>query len=598
LALACDDGTPSVVIEEPPEPDAGPEPEADAAAPATTIGGLTLTTTPEEQEFDLFEDAGHHIWIEVNEEQLKRLNGGGGDGFPGPFFGDDIYSPGGPAIYADHFVVQEAGSGSVADYGQVEVKLVGESTFRQWNSVSIPNVRVDADEFQEDLRIGGYEHLRLNNSLVGSIFREGIAHRVYRELGYPALRSTFAFMGSNVWGEDVWVPMTLIEMYKKKFCKNNRELLGMGEDESCPNMWEFAGDVGGGGGGGGPIDFLLGEMGGLDVPPPAMGVGGGPGEIRVGEGFQLQIPANACQVSECDNTRLEEFGQALFETPRGAGFKEALAPYIDWTRYHQFQCLSWILWTGDDPIHNSNNNLIIEREDGRLVWAPYSIDISAGQDWYTNTPLIGQSTIPVACQQDPECWADTIAECEKLIDAFDDLDPERFVDETAELLDGLGMMRDGDEERAEDLREWYLTRQEGLIDELERYRYLPDANGECPQDLEACNDGTCGTSEQCEERLCSIWEVWCESKGYCISPEWDFCPSCPASAPTWCDANQSCVASIDECTWDCEIPGWVYCPLSESCLPEDECDFGGDGEGDGDGDGDPDAGVFPEAGLE
>jgi hypothetical protein len=48
------------------------------------------------------------------------------------------------------------------------------------------------------------------------------------------------------------------------------------------------------------------------------------------------------------------------------------------------------------------------------------------------------------------------------------------------------MMRDGDEQRAEALREWYVERQLQLTSELERYRYLPDEFGACPEGYEAC----------------------------------------------------------------------------------------------------------------
>jgi hypothetical protein len=435
------------------EPDAGGEPDAGA----TDFGGLVPTTLPEEHDFELFGAAGHRFWIEVSAEQVARMNGGGGGGCPGcpavdpfrqgeaafDFLGDDIYVPGNPVTFADHVVVQDAQTERVCDYGQVEVALVGESTARQWDFAHIPNVRIDANEFTVGQHIGGFEHIRLNNGLVGSIFREALAHRIYRALDYPALRATWAFLGSNVWGPDIWVPMTLIEVYKRKFCNENAELLG----GTCENMWEFAGDVGA-------------EFGG--------------------------VPENACQVSECDNTRLQDVGDEIAAAPKGAGFKQALSSYIEWDRFHQFQCISWILWTGDDPIHNSNNNLIIERDDGKLIWAPYSVDISAGQDWYTSVPLVGSNTLARGCQADPECWADTLTTCEGLIAKFDALDPENLVDEAVESLTDLEMMRDGDEQRAEALREWYVERQLQLTSELERYRYLPDEFGACPEGYEAC----------------------------------------------------------------------------------------------------------------
>lgn len=410
----------------------------------TTFGGLTVDTSAKEQDLDLFGAPGHRFWIEVSDIQVNHMNAAVDQDWYDP------YQPGIGPTFADHVVVQNAQTLSVADYGKMEVRLIGSSTMRPWSSVTIPNVRIDTNEFQEKLKIGSFEHIRLNNSVVGGIFREQLTNRTYRELGYPAARGSHAFLGSNVWGDDVWVPMTLMEVYKKRFCNDNAGLIGGGE--SCPNMWEFAGDL--------------------------------------AYGFD-SLPDDICQLPECDNTRLEEFTTALNETPADAGFKQALDPYISWTHFHQFQCLSWMLWTGDDMLHNANNNLIIEREDGKLVWAPYSVDVSTGQFWHRNTPLTGLTAIPKGCQGDPECWADTILECEILIDKFDDLNPENFVDEAVEQLQSLNLLREGDLEQAGELRDWFLMRQLELPYELEHYRYLKDTAGNCPVGLGPCSDGTC-----------------------------------------------------------------------------------------------------------
>ncbi len=511
---------------------------------ALSFGGLTVTTTPAQHGIDVFGLAGHRFWVEVNDEQLERMNSGSGGVIWEGEFGD-IYTPGNPRTFADHVLVKDFKSGRVADYGKLEVKLVGESTGRPWTFSSIPNVRVDTDEFQDGLTIGGVEHLRLNNGQVGSIFREHVAHRIYQALGYPSLRSTFAFLGSNVWGDGVWVPMTLIEVYKCATFEGREELLG----GACVTMWEFAGDLGGEG--------------------PMFG-------------------GDTCQEKSCDSERLDELGALIDEVPQGDGFAEALSEYVDWDYFHRFQCLSWILWTGDDPIHNTNNNLIIERDDGRMVWAPYSVDISAGQDWYQNVPLTGSSQLATGCQADPSCWEATIATCEDLIADFKELAPETLVDETKELLRQRAMLRQGDMERAESLREWYVQRQADLEAELERYRYLPDPAGNCPNELELCNDGTCGTPEQCEERLCSAGQEWCEAFGYCVDPMWEECPSCSDDAPHWCREAGQCVADEAACEaycveaygnphccsmgqeWCeafgyCVDPMWEQCP---SCTPE------------------------------
>jgi hypothetical protein len=531
---ACDDG-PHVRIQSPAD---GGEDCADAGDGGCDddgekrFGPLTTNAKPKDQEsLDLFGVLGHRFWFEVSDEQLAKMNAGAGGEGPGD--NGDIYQPGGnvagDGTFADHLVVVDAESGLVADYGKIEVNLVGESSRRPFDKNNIPNLRLDMDEFKDGRRLGGFEHLRLNNSLVGSIFRETLAHRIYRALDYPALRSSWAFLGSNVWGDDVWIPMTLVEVYKRKFCADNTESIG----GQCVNVWEFPGDPG-------------------SSPPPPEG----------------------CQLAECDDTRLQDLVSAMDAAPDGVGFRDALAPFIDWERFHKFQCLSWILWTGDDALHNTNNNLIIERDDGRLVWAPYSIDISMGQDWYLNTPLTGQSRIAGACQRDEECWADTMATCEALIEEFSELKPEELIDEAAVALDKAGMLRSGDEKRAEDIREWLITRQADLPGELERYRYLPGPDG-CPNDLAVCSDGTCGTPEQCTDRACSGGQTWCETYQFCIGPE-EFCPVCDQpDSEYFCPPSGECVADFEGCDAVCKEQNgqqWEYCEAWRSC---DNNDCGG-----------------------
>jgi hypothetical protein len=170
--------------------------------------------------------------------------------------------------------------------------------------------------------------------------------------------------------------MRRLQVYKLRFCKDNADLVG-GE---CVNMWEFPGDL-----------------------------------------AMRERPANACQIAKCDDTRLDELADLLVSTPPGPGFRDALAAHVDWPRFHQFQCIGWILATGDDGIRSQNNNLVMERADGKLVFAPYSIDISMGQDWFPATTLLGQSALPRGCQADPECWASMFTECTAIIDRFTEL---------------------------------------------------------------------------------------------------------------------------------------------------------------------------------
>lgn len=582
FAVACDDDPQRRPPPAEPELDAGepdsgaedPDEDDDAGAPQPKVfGGLTVDTEADAQVIDLFGQAGHRLWFELSAQQVAEMNaaaGGGGiiweanmhkkgrpalapaylladaegsklagpdvgiPGFPGPIDPGpggqegDIYTPPGAfdPTFADHVVVQDALSQSVADYGKLEVALVGESTSRDFTKREIPNFRVDVNEFQPKLKIGGVEHFRLNNGLVGTIFREHVAHRVFRALGYPALRSTFAFVGNTVWGEGNWVPMVLSEVYKRKFCKDNVALLG----GTCVNMWEFVGDAG-----------------------------------------SETLTEEACQVGSCDNTRMDDLAQRIAENPQGAGFKAALADVVDWQRYHEFQCLGWILATGDDALRNTNNNLIIEREtDHKLIWAPYSVDISAGQEWYAEVTLTGTSSLAQGCQKDPACWEDVYAVCEDLIEKFEKLKPEKFIDETVALLTAHEMMRTGDDARAESLHTWYKERAAILRANLPRYRYLPDAEGQCVNDLEACEDGTCGTAEECLERRCNPGSVWCESLLLCQAPS-ELCPSCEEEAPYYCPPSSECVLDHAACDDACaELMGaeYIFCENGGYCeLP-------------------------------
>jgi hypothetical protein len=549
--------------------DAGSEADAGPAK----VGPLTVDTPADSFELDLFGTPGHRFWLDVDDEDLALMNEGrGGGGFPGPLGAGGHYSPDTDPPRTDHLAVQDADSGRVTDLGKVSVRLVGESTGAAWSRTSIPNFRFDTDQFVTDQTLGGYEHFRLNNGQVGTIFREVLAHRIYRALGYPALRTNWAFAGGSVWGKKVWVPMALVEVYKQRFCDDNRELLG----GTCEYMWEFAGDPGGVRGGGG-------DPGPRPIDRPAAGAAAA----------LSWLPANACQVKTCDTARLEEFETALKDAPRGEGFAEALDPFIDWPHFHAFQCLSWMLWTGDDMLHNSNNNLMILRDDGRLVWAPYSIDISLGgvsfggdddhPDGYTDVPLVAQTAIASGCQQDPACWADTLDTCRDLITRFDALDPETLVDDAVDTLGTLEMLREGDERRAKRLRDWLVQRQTDLPTELSYYERLPADDGSCasPTDI-ACAASFCSGAPcvclpeaECEGLRCSTDTSWCEALQRCVTED-ETCPACTEQAPFYCPPADACVADAPACDAECALqnPGWQWCPQFQSCSPSCGIIFG------------------------
>lgn len=422
-----------------------------------------------EHEVDVFGVVGNRYWFGVSAEQLAEMNEGtnnGGPVFDGPLNGD-IYTPGGQtANFVDHLWVTSAGPDTgIADYGKVQVKLAGQSTMRPWSKRSIPNFNVDSNEFVDKQRIGGFEHLRFNNGQVGSIFREYLTLELYKELGYPAPLVTFAWVSSNVWGGDVEIPYVLVERYKRSFCARGDAFGG-----KCENMWEFVGDIGQ-----------------KQDPNP------GPLPPKPGNAPSVFDDPNNCQFSECDNTRVKQLEQLIDETPPGEGFKAATEALIDWPAFHRFQCLSWVLATGDDTLHNSNNVVLAERADGKFQYLPYSVDISLGQDWYLSVPLPGTSNIARGCQADKACWADTIAACEDVLGDFVKAKPIAMLDDLFDLLDAEGMLRPGDEARYELLRAWFEERLVALPDELEENREGPVL---CTGGTVDCG-GSCLPPEQC-----------------------------------------------------------------------------------------------------
>jgi CotH kinase protein len=430
-------------------------------------GAPVADVAASDHDIDVFGVVGNRYWFAVSDEERERMNqAGGGLGGEG-----DIYTPGGDGdpTYVDHLWVS-AYHGRTADYGQVQTKVVGQSTYKTWDRRHIPNFNIDSDQFVDEQRIGGYEHLRFGNALVGNIFRERLALSLYRELGYPAPLATHAWVSSNVWGPEVAIPYVLVERYKAKFCRDNEAALGGG----CTNMWEFVGDFNGGGGHGGPI------LAPVDEPLP---------------GPQVSLfddPSN-CQLETCEASRVKELELLLAETPEGDGYKAALADWIAWPEFHRFQCLSWVMWVGDDTLHNGNNVVLVERADGLFQYLPYSVDISLGQDWYQNTPLTGSNVLARGCQSDASCWADTIAVCEEVIQEFAALEPVELLDQIYGELAEHGMLRLGDEARFEFLKAWLEARVAGLPAELDEFRELET----CEEPMVDCGGGVCDYPENC-----------------------------------------------------------------------------------------------------
>lgn len=467
FGVACEENYYSTTIVTNEEGGSGGDGGAPGAG-AVPVADTALADLP----LDLFGTIGNRFWFEVSEEQLELINGTTDGGWIGEA---DIYTPGGGATYADHLWVTTAGDApQTSDLGQVEVKLAGQSTRRSWTRSTLPSLNLDTDEFVDKQKLSGYEHLRFANALVGTIFRERFTLEVFNRLDYPAPLTNYVWLSSNVWGADVSIPYILVERYKPHFCERWHEQLGGG----CPNMWEFVGDFNGGAGGG---PMPLRDAADIALPPEPVGPS------------VFDLP-DSCQFSSCDSTRVRQLEAVLLITPQGPGFAEALAEYVDWHRFHRFQCLSWILSIGDDALHGGNNTVIVERGDGRFQYLPYSVDISLGQDWYASVPLVGTSVLATGCQSDPDCWAATISSCEAEIRAFTKLDPPALLDEIHDDLEAAGMLRSGDEARYTGLRNWLVQRVASLPDELEANRELPTG---CTDGMVDCGGGVCDYPENC-----------------------------------------------------------------------------------------------------
>ena len=437
------------------EADAAADGGPDAQAPFAE-GAPLVNAALDELALDVFGTYDNRYWFVVSGEQVSKMNErryGGPIGMYG-----DIYSPiggSGGKTYVDHLLVTNP-SGATADVGKVQATLVGGSTYRPWTESTLPNIKIDSNEFQDQVRVGGYEHLRFNNGVIGSIFREKFAFDFYRALGYPAPNAGYAWVSSTVWSPEVAVPYIVVEAYKRQFCRDRDDYFG-GE---CPNMWEFAQDI---------------------TSPEIFG------------------EPDACQYSECDSTVAREMSELVAQTPQAPGFKATTAAYIDWESFHEFQCLSWLFGTPDDYVHGGNNTVIVERPDGKFQFLPYSVDISFNHDWGGGgTQLPGYTALPRGCQADPDCWADTIATCQVLVEAYVAADPVARLDALYADLDAAGMLRQGDETRYEQMRDGIHNRIAGLNDELVYWRDNPNGTygNHCQYPHVQCGDG-CALPQDC-----------------------------------------------------------------------------------------------------
>ncbi len=390
-----------------------------ACGEASSLGDLDI---------DLFGDDGHLFYFEVTpatrkagDEQTCRINGNGVYGLENP-----------PCpLWADNVRIVPAGTGKCADTGKVELELVGQSSFKPW--LQIPNFKIDVGEFQDQKFASGDKNLRLNNGQADStILREAVALRIFRALGYPAPQTSFVKTQSNVWDSEVkpgvFAAHNMVRPYKKAFFKADLP--------SAVHVWEGAGDP-----------FL--------------------------EGWS-DVECEWTDEDDCDDAALASIVHEVQQTPSGPGFMAATEHLIDWPSLHDNQCLAALTGTGDDWIHNNNNVVLALRDDGRVMYLPYSTDISGGHPWARNTTYDGNARLAQECALDPDCRTAALAACDTLIDEFEALDvPTTIVGERCATLEGLGLMRGPDADICEQLASFYGKRPNELRVEVQKLR---DAN--------------------------------------------------------------------------------------------------------------------------
>jgi len=326
-------------------------------------------------------------WFDVSEEQVAQMNSdwlNSGYGWYGPLYTVDDEGSG--STYADHLYVFDGTN--VADYGKVQTGVVGQSSGTTWTATTIPNLSLDSNEFVD----GEYfdyatllDHGRLNNESVGSMIGEPLALSIWDAMGYAVPRTSYAYVGGTPWQDDqILIPYAFVEVYKPAFCADHADFFGGG----CTNIWEWY-----------SYDFSAANV--------------------------AMINENCETHGGCTTDRLTEFATAVDDNLYQPGFEEATAAYFDWPAFQTEMCLSWYAQTGDDYVHNLNNIVLIEGDDGLFRVMPWSTDINAGLGWggaWTGMDLWGWSNMSLGCEYDPTCYQETIATCTDVIDRVEVLD--------------------------------------------------------------------------------------------------------------------------------------------------------------------------------
>ena len=189
------------------------------------------TVTPEGLAFDPFANDGAVYWFDVSESQVAQMNDDWANSWYdwyGPLYSVDEEGEG--STYADHLYVFDGAN--TADYGMVQVNVVGQSTGVTWTSTTIPNLSLDSNEFVNGQFFNFLErldHLRLNNESVGSMIGEPLALSIWEAAGVSVQRFAYGFVGGTPWQNvELLIPYAMVETYKPAWCNLHADELGGG----------------------------------------------------------------------------------------------------------------------------------------------------------------------------------------------------------------------------------------------------------------------------------------------------------------------------------------------------------------------------------
>lgn len=257
-----------------------------------------------------------------------------------------------------------------------------------------PKLRVDFNQFVEDQRFHGQESITLNNAVVDcSYLKEPLGYRVFRELGVPAPRTSFAQVSIN--GADYGL-YVVIESIDDQF-------LARHYDDPSGNLYD-----------GKYIWYDDGSYTLMDFTGAVYGM------------YELE------EGTDVGHTDLAEVVDAVRDSWGTESFDTTVGPLVD------LELLHWELaaeqWAGhnDGYALNTNNYWVYfdPEDDGRVDILPWDLDYgflyasSWGMSWYYPRGVLASG-----CWYDSSCWNRHSEVVGEALDIIAGLDLPTFLDE-------------------------------------------------------------------------------------------------------------------------------------------------------------------------